>query len=118
MIRVLLVCEDHHYCDKIREYLNGQLDFQVLGNTPLGPTAVEEARRLLPDVTVLVVDDAHGLAFADAFKMELPDLPLFLMSRGGTLATEHLALSYRVDAVFLAENELPSLASNAREICH
>lgn len=72
----------------------------------------------MPDVTILVVLDADGLSFAEAFKMELPELPLFLVSRRGTLETEQAALHRRVDAVFLAENELMSLASNAREFRH
>jgi DNA-binding NarL/FixJ family response regulator len=118
VIRVLIVFEDYRFCEAICEFLGSQLDFEILAVIPLDTGSMEEARRLLPDVTILVVLDTHGLSFADAFKMELPDLPLFLVSRRGTLETEQAALSHRVDAVFLAENELTSLALNAREFRH
>jgi DNA-binding NarL/FixJ family response regulator len=118
MIRVLMVSDDNPFCEEIREFLDRQLDFEVLAVIQLDAGSMKEVCRLLPDVTILVVLDAHGLSFAEAFKIELPELPLFLVSRRGTLETEQAALYHHVDAVFLAENELTSLASNAREFRH
>lgn len=117
MIRVLIVREDYRLADEIREFLDRQLDFQVIADIPLDATSMEAARRWLPDVTILIVLNSHGLSFAGTFKMELPDLPLFLVSRDATLESERVAISHRVDAVFLAGDELTSLALNARELC-
>jgi DNA-binding NarL/FixJ family response regulator len=118
VIRVFLVCDDHFFCNRVRDFLNHQDDFQVCGETKLDVTSLQVARKSLPDVGILVVGDTHDLGFADVVKRVMPDLPLFLMTRTLNLEIEKKALSHGVDAVFSADDDLMALASNARGICH
>jgi hypothetical protein len=47
----------------------------------------------------------------------MPHLPLFLMTTAPSVEIEKKALSRGVDAVFSVDDELITLALNAREVC-
>jgi len=117
MIRVFLVCDEPAFCEKLRTFFNSQDDFQVCGKTAQNMAAIQKASKLLPDLAVLVVDRVHDLKIADDFKKSMPHLPLFLMTTTPNVAIEKKALSHGVAVVFSVEDELTTLALNAREVC-
>jgi DNA-binding NarL/FixJ family response regulator len=117
MIRVFLVCDDRAFCEKLHKFFNLQDNFQVCGKTPSTKAAVRKADKLLADMAVLVVDGVHDFRIADDFKKTMPGLPLFLMTTTLSVEIEKKALSHGVDAVFSVDDELITLALNAREVC-
>ena len=117
MIRVFLVCDDLAFCEKLHKFFNQQDNFQVCGKTLSTKAAVRKADKLLADVAVLVVNGVHDFRIADDFKKTMPGLPLFLMTTTLSVEIEKKALSHGVDAVFSVDDELITLALNAREVC-
>lgn len=117
MIRVFLVCDDPDFCEKLGNFFTLQDNFEVCGKTPRTVAAVQKADQMLPDVAILVVDSVHDFKIADDFKKSMPHLPLFLMTTAPSVEIEKKALSRGVDAVFSVDDELITLALNAREVC-
>jgi DNA-binding NarL/FixJ family response regulator len=117
MIRVFLVCDDPAFCEKLRNFFNRQDNFHVCGKTAPRVAAIQKADKLLPDVAILVADSVHDFKIADNFKKSMPRLPLFLMTATPSVEIERKALSHGVDAVFSVDDELTTLALNAREVC-
>ena len=117
MIRVFLVCDDPGFCDKLGNFFNLQDNFQVCGKAARNLAATHKANKLLPDVAIIVANGVHDFKVADNFKKSMPRLPLFLMTATPSVEIEKKALSHGVDAVFSVDDELTTLALNAREIC-
>ena len=117
MIRVFLVCDDHAFCEKLRNFFNLQDNFQVCGKAARNLAATHKANKLLPDVAIIVANGVHDFKVADNFKKSMPHLPLFFMTTRPSVEIEKKALSHGVDAVFSVDDELTTLALNAREIC-
>jgi DNA-binding NarL/FixJ family response regulator len=117
MIRVFLVCDDPGFCDKLGNFFNLQDNFQVCGKAGRNLAATEKADKLLPDVAIIVANGVHDFKVADNFKKSMPHLPLFFMTTSPSVEIEKKALSHGVDAVFSVDDELTTLALNAREIC-
>jgi DNA-binding NarL/FixJ family response regulator len=117
MIRVFLVCDDPGFCDKLGNFFNLQDNFQVCGKAGRNLAATEKADKLLPDVAIIVANGVHDFKVADNFKKSMPHLPLFFMTTRPSVEIEKKALSHGVDAVFSVDDELTTLALNAREIC-
>jgi DNA-binding NarL/FixJ family response regulator len=117
MIRVFLVCDDPAFCEKLRCFFNQQDNFQVCGKAPRNLAATEKADKLLPDVAIIVANGVHDFKVADNFKKSMPHLPVFFMTTTPGVEIEKKALSHGVEAVFSVDDELTTLALNAREVC-
>jgi len=117
MIRVFLICDDPTFCEKLDDFFNLQHNFQVCGKAPRNLAAVQKAHTLLPDVAIIVANGVHDFRVTDNFKKSMPQLPLFFMTTTPSVEIEKRALSHGVDAVFSVDDELITLALNAREIC-
>ena len=74
---------------------------------------------LLADFLALVVVHARQKTFevAEALKLILPEVPLFLVAEHHDLETEKEALSHGIDAVFEKDHDFSSLVKNARAVC-
>ena len=117
MIRVFLVCDDSAFCEKLGDFFNQQDNFQVCGKAPRNSAATRKADKSLPDVAIIVANGVHDFKVADDFKKSMPRLPLFFMTRTPSVEIEKSALSHGVDAVFSVDDDLITLALNAREVC-
>ena len=117
MIRVFLVCDDPVFCEKLGNFFNQQDNFQVCGKAARNLAATEKADKLLPDVAIIVANGVHDFRVADKFKKSMPHVPLFFMTTTPSVEIEKKALSHGVDAVFSVDDELITLALNAREMC-
>ena len=117
MIRVFLVCDDSAFCEKLGNFFNQQENFQVCGKAARNFAATQKADKLLPDVAIIVADNARDFKVADNFKKSMPHFPLFFMTTTPSVEIEKRALSHGVDAVFSVDDELITLALNAREMC-
>jgi DNA-binding NarL/FixJ family response regulator len=116
VIRVFVAFDDAVFGQRLFAYLNEQPDFEVCGIVELGDEAVREASALRPDIAILEIDSIDDLAVANAFKRQIPDLPLLVVAEGVSLDTEKKALAHGADAVFPKEDDPAALAHNARAI--
>jgi DNA-binding NarL/FixJ family response regulator len=117
MIRVFLVCDDPAFCEKLRHFFDLQDNFQVCGKGAGNLATAQKADKLLPDVAIIVAHGVHDFRVTDDFKKSMPYLPLFFMTTTPSVEIEKKALSHGVDAVFSVDDELTTLALNAREVC-
>jgi DNA-binding NarL/FixJ family response regulator len=117
MIRVFLVCDEAAFCEKLLNFFNLQDNFHVCGKAARNLDAAQKADKLLPDVAIIVANGIHDFKVTDNFKKSMPRLPLFLMTTTPSVDIEKKALSHGVDAVFSVDDELATLALNAREVC-
>jgi DNA-binding NarL/FixJ family response regulator len=117
MIRVFLVCDDPAFSEKLDNFFNLQHNFQVCGKAPRNLAAVQKAHSLFPDVAIIVGNGLHDLKVTDNFKKSIPQLPLFFMTITASVEMEKKAFLHGVDAVFSVDDELTSVALNAREVC-
>ncbi|HSY32100.1 MAG TPA: hypothetical protein VLA42_08935 [Verrucomicrobiae bacterium] len=117
MIRVFLVCDDSAFCEKLGKFFNQQENFQVCGTAAPNVAATRKADKLLPDVAIMVANGVHDFKVTDSFKKSMPHVPLFFMTTTPGVEIEKKALSHGVDAVFSVDDELITLALNAREMC-
>jgi len=81
-IRVLLVDDHHLFREGLARILNSQKEFEVVGEATNGLQALEEARRLEPqlilmDVAMPVCD---GLEATQRIKQELPDVTVVMLT--------------------------------------
>jgi DNA-binding NarL/FixJ family response regulator len=117
MIRVFLVCDDPTFCEKLDNFFSLQHNFQVCGKAPRNLATVQKAHTLLPDVAIIVANGVHEFKVIDNFKKSMPQLPLFFMTTTPSVEIEKKAFSHGIDAVFSVDDELTSVALNAREVC-
>jgi DNA-binding NarL/FixJ family response regulator len=117
MIRVFLVCDDSAFREKLGNFFNQQENFQVCGTATRNFAATRKAGKLLPDVAIIVANGVHDFKVADNFKTAMPHVPLFFITTTPSVEIEKKALSHGVDAVFSVDDELNTLALNAREMC-
>jgi DNA-binding NarL/FixJ family response regulator len=117
MIRVFLVCDEAAFCEKLLNFFNLQDNFHVCGKAARNLDAAQKADKLLPDVAIIVANGIHDFKVIDNFKKSMPHLPLFFMTTTPSVELEKKALSRGVHAVFSVDDELTTLALNAREVC-
>jgi DNA-binding NarL/FixJ family response regulator len=116
VIRVFVAFDDAVFGQRLFEYLNEQPDFQVCGIVELGDEAVRQASALHPDIAILEMSSIDAVAVANAFKRQIPDLPLLVVAEEVSLHTVNKALAHSADAVFPKEDDPAALAQNARAI--
>ena len=114
---MFLVCDDPVFCEKLGNFFNQQDNFQVCGKAIRNLAATQKADKSLPDVVIIVANGVHDFKVADDFKKSMPHLPLFFITTTPSVEIEKKALSHGVDAVFSADDDLTTLASNALDVC-
>jgi len=115
MSRVFLTCHDPAFSQKLRMSFEAELGFEVCGDEEDGVEAIRKATALNPDLVILEIDANPGNSFqvAEAFKLTLPEVPLFLVTAQNSMQAEKDALIRGVDAVF-EKKDYASLLLNAR----
>lgn len=118
MPRVLLTCGDVNLCEGLRSSFEAQ-GFVVCGEATNGIKAIKKAMELLPDLVILEkeLSSVDGFEVAEALRLILPDVPLFLVAEQHDVEAEKEALSHGIDAVFEKDYDFTSLVMNARAAC-
>jgi pilus assembly protein CpaE len=85
MIRILLVDDIHATLDNLQKLLSFEDDIEVCGTAADGRIALEEARRLQPDVVLMDVNmpQLDGLQATELMAQEVPGSPVIIMSVQG-----------------------------------
>jgi len=115
MPRVFLTCHDPAFSQRLRMSFEVELGFEVCGDEKDEVEAIEKVTTVNPDLVVLEIDSSgeNSILFAEAFKLTLPEVPLFLVTAQNTMQAEKDALTRGVDAVFEKEDYV-SLLLNAQ----
>lgn len=112
--KVLVACTDVTYCDMLLVSFHAYPEFQLCLMRIEGFAVVRQAVAVQPALIVLVVEpDSTNLAVAEAFKLFLPQVPVFLIAKR-TWEFERAALSIGVDAVFDKDEDFGVLIENAK----
>jgi pilus assembly protein CpaE len=85
MIRILIVDDIPTTLDNLQKLLGFEDDIEVCGTAGDGRRAIEEARRLLPDVILMDVNmpQLDGIQATELLAAELPGSPVIIMSVQG-----------------------------------
>jgi pilus assembly protein CpaE len=85
MIRILLVDDIHATLDNLQKLLSFEDDIEVCGTAADGRRAIEEARRLQPDIVLMDVNmpQLDGIQATELMAQEVPGSPVIIMSVQG-----------------------------------
>ena len=99
MPRVFLTVRDVAFCETLRNSFQSQGDFVVCGEAKTRVEAIKEAMELLPDLVILEMEMSplDGFEIAEALKLIMPDVPLFLLAERNGVESEKEALSHGID---------------------
>lgn len=119
MPRVFLSCGNAALCELLRNSFQVQDDFVLCGEADNGIEAIKKTMELTPDLVVVEkeMSPLDGFEVAEAIKLIMPEVPVFLVSEQPTVETEKEALSRGIDAVFEKDHDFTSLVMNARAVC-
>ncbi|MEW5940739.1 MAG: response regulator transcription factor [Chloroflexota bacterium] len=126
-IRILLVDDSPHFLAAARDFLRMQESFRVIGAAMDGGEAVEESRRLEPDVILLDLNlaGASGLDLIPLFKRRMPKTKIVVLTIMQEESYRDAAMQAGADA-FVRKSEigktlisviyhLADVSSNGRE---
>jgi len=116
---VFVTCGDSDLSETLRRSFTGQDDFNVYIEIRTGLDVVGKALELAPDLVIFVIalPRVSDFQFFDIFKLNMPTVPVFLVSDKHSMEAEKEALSHGIDAVFEKDQEFSSLVMNARSVC-
>jgi len=119
MPRVFLTCGDATFCEILRNSLLAEGNFEICGKQRNGIEVVKEAIGLFPDLVILGMEipPIDDFQTAEALKLSMPDVQVFLVTELRGMEAEKEALSHGIDAVFERDDDLNSLVMNARAVC-
>ncbi|HHG86490.1 MAG TPA: response regulator transcription factor [Bacteroidetes bacterium] len=103
----IVIADDHPIFRRgLFEILQGQYDFEVIGEAANGEQAVAEAERLIPDIVVLDIDMPvmNGLDAAGKIRALFPEMRLAILTVHNSKGPFDLAMSIGVEGYVLKEN--------------
>ena len=83
MVKILIVEDEGLFRDMLKISLSSIPDLEVVGTVSDGDTAIETARRLLPDVVVMDIElgsEPNGIAAGRTIKEENSDIGIIVLS--------------------------------------
>jgi len=115
--RIFLLCGDAT-SNAIRALFDGEGEFVTCGEGTRGIESIHLLAGHPPGLVIIELENfsIHDLEIAGALKLEMPEVPLFLVTEQCSLQSEKQAISHGIDAVFETKYELSSLVLNAREV--
>jgi hypothetical protein len=112
--KVLCACRDAKYCDKLLVSFQRHPEFELCLSPIEGFAVVKQAMDVDAALVLLEVEpDLETLAIAEAFKLFIPRVPVFLIAER-TWTFEKAALAIGVDAVFGKDEDLGLVIENAK----
>jgi hypothetical protein len=114
MPKVLCACRDATYRDKLLVCFKSHPEFQLCLTPIEGFAVIKQAMEVDAALVLLEVEpDSKTLAIAEAFKLFIPRVPVFLIAER-TWEFEKAALSIGVDAVFGKDEDFNLVIENAK----
>jgi len=119
MPRVFLTCGDTALFETLRNSFLAEGNFEICVEHQSGIEAILEAINLFPDLVILgmVMPPMGVFGVAEALKLSMPEVPVFLVTELRGMEAEKKALSHGINAVFERGDDVNSLVMNARAVC-
>jgi len=116
---LLVVSDDNAFRKQLRALFDDAIGFDACEEAVNGVEALEQIKRLLPNLVVLdfSLPDMSGLQLAEKLKTIRPELPIFMLTKDYDMNIEKSARSCGITAVFSRLDDLATLAANARAEC-
>jgi DNA-binding NarL/FixJ family response regulator len=115
----ILIVDDHPAVRRaLRAAFEHQQGFTVCGEAENGFDAIDQAKRLAPDLIVLDLrmPEMDGLQAARQLKALMPEVPLLMLTCYHSTAAEREALASGVSAVFSKPDGMQNLIWQARAV--
>jgi DNA-binding NarL/FixJ family response regulator len=102
----------------VREVLESESGFKIVGEAQNGREAIRRAKQLKPDLVILDLGMPvmNGLEAAPALKRTLPEVRLILLTMYSDPEVEQTARSAGIDAVVPKDEALEHLVQTARQL--
>ena len=117
MQKAVLIADDNAFVrTALYEFFQREPDFTVCGMAENGREAIEEARRLHPDLIILdmAMPVMNGVEAARWLKRIMPEVPLIMYSAANDRVTEQTAKSVGISAIVSKSQRVSALIHAAR----
>ena len=116
--RILIVDDHASVRDGIRAFLEAKTDFIVCGEAQDGTKAIEEAKKLNPDLVILdlALPMLNGVEAASILKTELPGVKIVAFTMYASELGHAITAATRIDAVLPKSSSLRELTRTIRNL--
>lgn len=117
MQKAVLIADDNAFVrTALYEFFQREPDFTVCGMAENGREAIEEARRLHPDLIILdmAMPVMNGVEAARWLKRIMPEVPLIMYSATNDRVTEQTAKSVGISEIVSKSQRVSALIHAAR----
>jgi DNA-binding NarL/FixJ family response regulator len=121
MRNAILIADDNAFVRMaLREFFEREPDFEVCALAENGREAIDEARKLHPDLIILdlAMPVMNGLDAARVLKRMMPTVPLIIYSAMQDTLSEQLVKSIGVSELVSKSNQVSVLIEKARGVLH
>src|SRR5690349_4002668 len=116
--RILIVDDHASVRDGIRVFLENKTDFTVCGEAADGTNAIQQTKRLKPDLIILdlALPGLNGVEVASILKSELPDVKIIAFSMFASELGRAIRTASRIDAVLPKSSGLKELVETIQTV--
>jgi DNA-binding NarL/FixJ family response regulator len=116
--RILIADDSESIRMVIRTFLESREGFEVCGEAANGVDAIEQAKKLNPDLVILdlAMPRMNGAAAASVLKRTMPNVPIILFTMYDEVMGKALAAAVHVDLVLAKPNGLHEMVAHIQDL--
>jgi DNA-binding NarL/FixJ family response regulator len=116
--RILIADDSESVRMVIRTFLESREGFEVCGEAANGVDAIEQAKKLNPDLVILdlAMPRMNGAAAASVLKRAMPNVPIILFTMYDEVMGKALAAAVHVDLVLAKPNGLHDMVAHIQDL--
>ena len=116
--RILIADDSESIRMVIRTFLESREGFEVCGEAANGLDAIEQAKKLNPDLIILdlAMPRMNGAATASVLKRTMPNVPIILFTMNDEVMGKALAAAVHVDLVIAKPNGLSEMVAHVEDL--
>jgi DNA-binding NarL/FixJ family response regulator len=116
--RILIADDSETIRMVIRTFLESREGLEVCGEATNGVDAIEQAKKLNPDLIILdlAMPRMNGAAAASILKNAMPDVPIILFTMYDDMMSKLLASAVHVDLVLSKPNGLTDMVAHVEDL--
>lgn len=116
--RILIADDSESIRMVIRTFLESREGFEVCGEAANGVDAIEQAKKLNPDLVILdlAMPRMNGAAAASVLKRTMPNVPIILFTMYDEVMGKALAAAVHVDLILAKPNGLHDMVAHVQDL--